>query len=86
MMVSKFSLFFRPRPPDTTFVALPRSGRSDTVSSSETHSDWSSPAVPLPSSTETSLLPSLAASKEAVRTVNTLMLSLLRTVAVALPA
>lgn len=36
---SKFSLFLTPLPPETTLAALPRSGRSETVSSSEIHSE-----------------------------------------------
>lgn len=84
--LSKSSFDFRPRPPETTLVAVARSGRSDFARSSDTHSvsDSTFGSIPSVISAEP---PSVSAAGKAVpRTVMTLMSSVDWTVRTAFPA
>lgn len=86
MMVSNWSFDFRPRPPETTFPAVARSGRSDLARSSESHSVSASLLGSSPVVTSAEPLPSSAAGNEVPRVVINLMGSLDSTVRSALPA
>lgn len=86
IILSNCSFDFRPRPPETTFDAVARSGRSDTARSSESHSVLmgSLGSVPSASSAEPSAIS--AAAKAVPRIVMILMGSVDWTVRMALPA
>ncbi len=81
----KFSPLPMPRPPETTTLAAPSSGRSLWASSSPTKLDWA-----LSTTTSTASMAALpsspTASKAVARTVITFRASSLCTVAMALPA
>ena len=82
----KFSPFCIPRPPDTTTRAAVSSGRSDLESSAPRKLD--SPDSPAPATASVAAPPPSAAAgpNPVMRTVMTLMASVLCTVAMALPA
>ncbi|KAJ6257041.1 hypothetical protein Dda_7925 [Drechslerella dactyloides] len=84
--LSKFSLLFNARPPLTTFVAVSRSGMSDTAACSSTHSTDPTCLESFPSTTSAAPLPAAAALKAVCRTVITFLGSLHWTVAMMLPA
>ncbi|KAH3667176.1 hypothetical protein OGAPHI_002825 [Ogataea philodendri] len=87
MILSNSSLFFNPRPPETTTLADPRSGLSLLTISSDTNSAPFPPSTNETSSTATSLaLPSSTGAKAELLTETSTWLSLDLTVARALPA
>jgi hypothetical protein len=86
MRRSNSSLDFRPRPPDTTLVAVPRSGRSLLARSSDTHSVAQGACGSVPSLMEAEPPMVSAAGKAVLRTVMSLIESEDWTVAMALPA
>lgn len=83
---SNCSLDFSPRPPETTLLAVARSGRSDLVRSSEIHSVTGSTLGSIPSVMSADPSSSSAAAKAVPRTVMILIWSVDWTVSSALPA
>lgn len=85
-MRSNSSFDFRPRPPETTFSAVARSGLSDLARSSLIHSVAQAELGSSPSEREA--FPPVAApeAKAVPRTVTILGLSLVWTVRIAFPA
>lgn len=86
MIWSNCSFDFRPRPPETTLLALARSGRSDLARSSETHSVWISTLGSVPSRISAELPAASAGAKAVPRTVIILIVSADCTVRMAFPA
>lgn len=84
--LSNSSFDFRPRPPETTLVAVARSGRSDLARSSDTHSVSGSTLGSTPSVISADPPSVSAAGKAVPRTVIILMLSVDWTVRAAFPA
>lgn len=84
--MSNSSLDLRPRPPETTFSAEPRSGRSDLARSSEIHSVGEGALGSMPSSRVAEPPVVSGAGKAVPRTVMIFIASLDWTVRMALPA
>lgn len=86
MIWSNCSLDFRPRPPETTLLAVARSGRSDFAKSSESHSVLISAWGSMPSAIVAEPPSASAAANAVPRMVTILTLSDDWTVRMALPA